>query len=157
MNNSVISKYFSAICLLLLVSFTVEAQLTLVRYDNIPVTVSGNTLDNPWAGGFNAPQFSQIDLDGDGVKDLFVFERDYNGVVKTFINNGTSGVVDYEYAPQYRAAFPKMRNWALLADYNCDGKEDIFTYAPAGIAVYRNDYDPVNGLQFTLVETTTSN
>jgi hypothetical protein len=42
--------------------------------------------------------------------------------------------------PQYETAFPKMKNWALLVDYNKDGKEDIFTYSlrGAGLDVYKN-------------------
>jgi hypothetical protein len=39
----------------------------------------------------------------------------------------------------------------LLRDYNCDGKQDIFTSVPAGVAVYRNDTEPGGKLQFTLV------
>jgi len=97
-------------------------------------------------------QFSQIDLNGDNIKDLFVFERDYDGLVKTFINKGTQDSVDYVYAPEYQSKFPQMRFWALLVDYNCDGKEDIFTWLSAGaVAVYRNDYDSINGLRFNVV------
>ncbi|MBL1280700.1 MAG: T9SS type A sorting domain-containing protein [Fluviicola sp.] len=128
-----------------------SAQLSFVRYDSIPVTITGDTLKNPWAGGLNSPQFSQIDLNGDGIKDLFAFERNWNGKVRTYINRGTPNLADYIYAPEYQSKFPPMRNWTLLVDYNCDGKEDIFTQTTAGIAVYRNDYDAVNGLSFTLV------
>jgi hypothetical protein len=127
------------------------AQKTFVRYDSVSVTLSGELLTNPWAGGLNSPQFSDIDLNGDGIKDLFVFERGSHGIVKTFINNGKKNTVDYEYAPAYQQKFPTLRYWALLVDYNCDGKEDIFTHASGGIAVYRNDYNETDGLTFTLV------
>ena len=129
----------------------VTAQLQLVRYDSIPVSRNGDTLGLAWAGGFNSPQFSSIDLNGDGVKDLFAFERDFYGMPKTFVNNGTAGKVDYTYAPFYQHGFPQMRNWALLADYNCDGKADIFTNVPFGVAVYRNDYSSEKGLKFIQV------
>ena len=39
----------------------------------------------------------------------------------------------------------------LMRDYNCDGKEDVFTSVPAGVAVYRNDTGPDGKLKFTLV------
>jgi|FLOH01.1.fsa_nt_gi hypothetical protein len=126
-------------------------QLQLVRYDSIPVTEGSFPLINAWAGGFNSPQFSEIDLNGDGINDLFAFERNWYGMVKTFINFGTNDQVDYVYDAGYQHKFPAMHNWTLLADYNCDGKNDIFTSVPAGAAVYRNDYDPVSGLNFTLV------
>lgn len=118
---------------------------------NIPVTINGNTVSLPWAGGFNAPLFSEIDLDGDGIKDLFAFEKD-GGRVSTFRNLGTANQVSYEYAPQYAKAFPKMRDWAILRDVNCDGKEDIVTSVPAGMKIYLNAFSMPQGLKFNLLD-----
>ena len=121
------------------------------RYDSIPVIIGADTLlDNAWAGGFNSPQFSEIDLNGDSIKDLFVFDRNGN-VIKTFLNKGVPGEVSYVFAPEYIPLFPELNNWVLLVDYNCDGYEDIFTHGIAGIAVYRNDYALNDTLAFTLV------
>jgi hypothetical protein len=118
---------------------------------DISVLVSGNQIRNPWTGGFNAPIFSEIDLNGDGVMDLFVFDREGNRI-STFINNGTPNQVDYVYAPEYKAKFPKdMHDWTLLRDFDCDGKMDIFTYSwSGGMTVYRNDYTVQGGLKFNL-------
>jgi len=93
----------------------------------------------PWAGGMNSCQFGEIDLDLDGIKDLFVFDRNGDRII-TFINGGTPNEIDYEYAPQYITSFPELFDWAILADYNMDGKADIFTYAKIlpGIMVYKN-------------------
>ncbi|MBL0072970.1 MAG: hypothetical protein IPP34_14690, partial [Bacteroidetes bacterium] len=78
------------------------------------MTVLGTTLKNPWVGGFNAPIFSEIDMNGDGRKDLFVFEKDGNRI-STFINQGTPNTVDYVYAPEYAKKFPvSMHDWVLL-------------------------------------------
>lgn len=123
---------------------------------NIPVTQNGGLLKNPWVGGFDTPIFQTIDLNGDGIKDLFVFEK--LGASQTFfryttyINNGTPGQTDYIYSPQYSKRFPpSLHDWVLLIDYDCDGKEDIFTYSfTGGMTVYHNDYDPVTGLKFHL-------
>ncbi len=93
----------------------------------------------PWAGGMNSCQFGEVDMNMDGIKDLFVFDR-HGDRIMTFINGGTANTVDYEYAPQYIDNFPELYDWAILVDYNMDGKEDIFTYAGTwpGIIVYKN-------------------
>ena len=148
-------KYWLFLCCLAAATGTLKAQNgEYVPAINIPVTHNGTLLENPWVGGFNAPIFSEIDMNGDGVKDLFVFDRD-GFRISTFINNGTVGQVDYHHAPEYRKRFPAgMHDWVLLKDFNCDGKEDIFTYSySGGMTVYRNDYTPQNGLQFSLAYT----
>ena len=125
---------------LLLVFFAISAfAQTPGRWLGLPVTDAGSSLTFPFSGGLNRPQFSEIDLDNDGTKDLFVFDRSGDKVL-TFLNGGTSGVVDYNFSPEYEASFPKMRYWAMLADYNCDGKEDIFCGVDGldVIRVYRN-------------------
>ncbi len=114
-----------------------------------------NILKNPWGGGMNACQFSPIDLNLDGIKDLFVYDRSSSKIL-TFINNGTPNTIDYTFAPEYAEKFPPISDWAQLLDYNCDGKEDIFTYGygSGGITVYKNISDPVNGLKFELITKT---
>lgn len=128
----------------------VLGQIQLVPYQGVEVYRQGAPLLNPWAGGLHAPQFSEIDLNNNGQKDLLVFERNFFGAVKTFINQGVEGQVNYRHAPEYQHLFPKMRNWMLLRDYNCNGREDIFTSVPGGVAVYRNQQGPDGNLQFTL-------
>jgi len=141
---------FFTIILLTLTFLTAKAQIQLVPFDSIPVEQNGNKIPNAWSGGFNCPQFSGIDLNLDGKKDLVTFERNFYGAVKTYINTGNTGESKYKYDPSYRVNFPQMRNWMLLRDYNCDGKPDIFTSVPAGIAIYRNDSDE-SALKFTKV------
>lgn len=130
-----------------------DAQISFMRMDSIQVIQNNDTLKNAWAGGFNAPQFSSVDMNGDGKNDLFVFDRD-NNLIKTFINEGISSKSSYVYAPKFIESFPKNLNgFALLADYNCDGYEDIFTYIPGGIAVYKNNFSDSGSLSFTLITT----
>lgn len=83
---------------------------------------ASDTLKFPFTGGVNAPQFSNIDYDNDGRKDLFVFDRN-TGKVLCFLNLPTG----YVHAPQYEILFPVLSQWALLRDFDGDGKEDIFT------------------------------
>lgn len=99
---------------------------------------NNDTIPFPFIGGFIAPQFSEIDLNNDGVKDLFVFDRSGNKKM-TFLNEGKAGQVSYIYAPKYEFYFPNLGSWVLLRDYNCDGKEDIFTGSQqSGFTVYKN-------------------
>ena len=68
----------------------------------------------------------------------------------TFLQKGSNGQIDLEYAPEYEKKFPRMTGWALLVDYDGDGKKDVYTSSPGGATVYRNTSDVVNGLSFTL-------
>lgn len=131
---------------------TSVAQPFMEWYDSIQVKIGAATLVNPWAGGLNFIQASNIDMNMDGIKDLFMFDRTGNKV-RTFINNGTASTVDFKYDPYYENKFPKLHDWALLVDYNCDGKEDIFGYSDygGGFKIYKNTSTILTGLQFTLV------
>ncbi len=131
-------RYFIAVFVLFCQVGLLRAQsdFRFTRYHDVPVIVSGNTLDMAWAGGINYAQFSNIDLNDDGIQDLFLFDRTGNKVL-TFVHLPGVNTL-FRYAPEYEAAFPPMQNWALLRDYNCDGKPDIFTHTPGGIRIYRN-------------------
>ncbi len=117
----------------------VHGQVGYSRSTDIKVLkTNGDTLINAWAGGFNSVQFSEIDLDLDGIKDLFVFDRTGNRI-STFINEGIPNQVSYKYDPYYIQFFPKgLEKWVLLRDYNCDGAMDIMTSFSAGVKVYKN-------------------
>ncbi|GAA4306241.1 VCBS repeat-containing protein [Nibribacter koreensis] len=98
----------------------------------------------PWAGGFNSPQFSAIDLNQDGQEDLFVFDRS-SQKVSTFLAVQANGQWEYQFAPQYVAAFPvDLKFFALLRDFNCDGAPDLFTATSQGIRVYTNTTIPTS-------------
>lgn len=126
-----------------------QAQNSFVRNSEFVVlNYAGDTLLNPWAGGFNSVQFSEIDLDLDGIMDLFVFDRSGNKI-STYLNLGIQGQVSYKHAPQYSSYFPEgLRDWVLLRDFNCDGKADIFTSDGGGVKVYLNT--SLTQLQFNL-------
>lgn len=131
-----------------------NAQVRFDRVDNILVEIAGTPLKNPWAGGINYPMTSSVDMDGDGRKDLFVYDR-YNNRLSCYLNTGSTNADDaFEYDPDMALRFPPINKWAKFYDYNCDGKEDLFMLSsvfPSGMAAWRNDYTPGGGLQFTLV------
>jgi hypothetical protein len=96
-------------------------------------------LSFPWVGGMNSCQFGEVDMNMDGIRDLFVFDRTGDRIM-TYLNGGEPNQVDYFYAPEYTGKFPALYDWVILKDYNNDGLEDIFTYARdyPGILVYKN-------------------
>lgn len=102
------------------------------------VLVNGTTLKNAFSGGLLSPQFNEIDLNLDGQMDLLVFDRDGN-VLLPFVATGSGSNTHYKFAPEYRKAFPEVVNFLVTADFNCDGKMDIFTSRlQVAIAVYEN-------------------
>ena len=114
--------------------------------DSIEVYDStGNKLDFPWTGGMNFCQFSEIDLDGDGNNDLFVFDR-YGNRILTFLKKDGNLI----FAPEYIHLFPELKYIALLRDYDLDGDMDIFSYGYTGISVYKNLMKQTGKLQFEL-------
>lgn len=90
---------------------------------------------NPLVGGFNCPEYSDVDLNNDGKLDLFVFDRIGNARA-TYLNENNK----YVFRPEYLDNFPKLNDWALLRDFNGDGIMDIFTYndgAIGGVRVFK--------------------
>lgn len=100
--------------------------------------VSVDSLQNPFSGGFNAPQFSQMHLNNDDFIDLVAFDRIGNKFF-TYLATKVSGEIVYNYAPQYEWFFPRgVENWALLYDYDLDNKPDLFCNTVFGIKTYKN-------------------
>lgn len=128
------------------------AQAGLTFTPGIPLHQAGTPMAMPWAGGLNAPQFARIDLDQDGVPDLFALDRAGN-MPLFFLNTGTAEQPHYTPTRVFDQVypFPLLHDWAQLRDYNCDGKPDIFAYTNAGFAVYRNTSDAA-GLSFVLTD-----
>jgi hypothetical protein len=120
------------------------SQMSLNRQTSLSFEENGVQFVSPLSGGINAGQFSNIDLNLDGIMDLVVFDKSGNKLSPFINDNGT-----FIYAPKYRENFPAMHDWALLTDYNCDGKNDIFTYSSGGMAVYLNTSN--TDLEFTLL------
>ena len=117
----------------------------------IPFYKNGEKIPNPTTGGLKNPMFSNFDFNGDGKKDLLIFDRE-GEVALPFIYRGIENELDYVYDHAYSQMLPKLRVFALAVDFNHDGIEDIFTggYVPTTIEVYRGKR--VNGtLQFTQV------
>jgi hypothetical protein len=114
--------------------------------DQTPVISGIDTLMNPWTGGLTAPQWSPIDFNGDGDEDLFAFDRDGSRLL-AFERNGN----ELTFRPNWVKGWPQLQEWCLLRDYDCDGKQDIFTSYQNGIHVYRNLTEDPEFPEFELV------
>ncbi|MFA0961445.1 T9SS type A sorting domain-containing protein [Roseivirga sp. BDSF3-8] len=122
--------------LLSLSFYTAHGQQPLFGYDTTPrfLNTEGRALRHGLSGGLNAPQYSTIDLNADGIQDLVLFDRTADRLL-TFLRSGDQ----WQYAPQYEHLFPAdLRYWVLLRDMNCDGRKDLVTSAGFGIDVYLN-------------------
>lgn len=147
---------FSA--LMATISFTGFTQTETYKYAHsnaTKVTQNNIELSDPWAGGFNNPQFSTMDVNLDGISDLVVFERD-GQTVKVFLKDAVTGSEEYQYDHESSKLFPvDVNDFMLLRDYNNDGKQDIFTNDSPyfnhgnGIKVYKNVSDTI--LKFELI------
>lgn len=125
------------VCLLLLPGLAQAQPFRLKLQPGVPVIYGGDTLANPWTGGLNAPQFSSLHVNGDDLEDLAVFDRSTNHLT-VYLAERRGNNTFYRYTPLYDPLFPPMQNWMLLADYDGDGRKDLFTSTEGGIKVYRN-------------------
>jgi len=142
--NSQMKPKYSLVIGLMLASLFSFSQMVLNRDTSLTFLENGQEFSSPLSGGINAGQFSNIDLNLDGVMDIVVFDKSGNKLSPFINDNG-----DFIYAPKYRTNFPNLHDWVLLVDYNCDGKNDIFTYSSGGMAVYLNT--STTELEFTLI------
>ena len=106
----------------------------------VQVSADGQVLNNAFTGGFSASQFSEIDINQDGLQDLFVFDRVGNRF-NIFQRSDVGGQVSYNVVKDYDKYFPQTCCWTLLRDFNRDGIADIFTVpsqgAISGIEMYQ--------------------
>lgn len=142
---------------LLLLVYFFPFVLSAQSFEHLSVrgtSLNGKELTSAFAGGMNAPQFSEVDLDGNGIKDLYVFDR-IGDTHLTFLQENTGDETEYRFEPRFAKNFPKCSEWILLRDYDNDGISDLFTYSGLelinGIRVFKGKYN--NGkIDFDRVE-----
>ncbi|WP_439483573.1 T9SS type A sorting domain-containing protein [Cyclobacterium plantarum] len=95
----------------------------------------GRELSMPFAGGINAAQVKEFDLDGDGIEELVVWDINA-GMIRAFKKTGGQ----FTNIPEAAFYFPDDVNaFLLLKDFDGDGRKDLFTGSPFGIKVYKNN------------------
>jgi len=118
-------------------------------YENVEVFQNGEAIANPWTGSYNSGQFWPCDVNNDGQDDLVVFDKTSDRVL-TYLAKVENGKSIWEYNTDYEHLLPPLENWIATADFNCDGKKDLFTSTAAGIKVYRNISAVPGQVAFTL-------
>ena len=130
--------------------YSQQTTLALQRNAEIRVFNEDSTLlPYPWTGGFNFCQVGTCDVNNDNQKDLVFFDRSGDRI--TLLQyTGTPGNPSWIQNIEAEPNFPDAQHFMLMKDFNCDGKEDIFTFSNSGIRVFKNDGFNGTGPQFSL-------
>ncbi|NBP06256.1 MAG: hypothetical protein EBV15_08585 [Bacteroidetes bacterium] len=91
-------------------------------YDTLPINLGNGQVETPFTGGFNSPQFVELDLNNDGSLDMVVFDRHDQKILPYIRKNGR-----WIYDTRYEKSIPRLNYWIRTADLNGDNKQDIFT------------------------------
>lgn len=132
----------------LLLAPAISAQATLgLKESGGPLVIrQGDTLKLAWAGGMHNPQIGNIDWDGDGILDLWVFEKIGQRLIPMIRDTATGNWV---YKAGYRNAVQGLRFFALSVDWNGDGKMDVVGYRWDGLQVFINQAPPGQAALFS--------
>ena len=122
------------IFIFLLSSFHLNAQ-EVYRIDQSPeVEINGTMLSSPFTGGINAAQIETIDLTGDGIEEWLTWDINSRQLL-VFKKDGET----FTHLPEMSYFFPSdISGFVVLADFDGDGKKDLFTSTALGIKAYKN-------------------
>ena len=120
--------------IILLFPWDATGQMIFDQRNDVVVTDNNSPFSLPWVGGINSAQYNTADLDGDGSPELIVYDRSADRMLIFQYHSGT-----YRPANALRYLLPQFpAGWVLFADYNKDGKKDIFSNGTRGVIVYKN-------------------
>ncbi len=98
------------------------------------IQVNGGSVQIPFSQGINSAQIQTIDLTGDGKEEWVTWDIN-SGQLQVFAKDGES----FQILPELAYYFPAdISGFLILADFDQDGKKDLFTSTPLGIKAYRN-------------------
>ncbi|MBS1491917.1 MAG: T9SS type A sorting domain-containing protein [Bacteroidetes bacterium] len=99
------------------------AQNLVQKFDGIPFNVSTGTSMAPFNGGMDNARIQFIDIDNDGKKDLFMYDRDT--LLYYYANIGTSSSPNFKLITR---SFQDLaiKNWFAFVDIDNDGDFDLF-------------------------------
>ena len=115
-------------------TFTAKAQEIYSLNNDLRIEIDGKTLASPFAGGINSAQIQTVDLNADGQEEWVVWDIN-SRQLQIFEKSGDT----FTLLPELSYLFPSdISGFLTLADYDGDGKKDLFTATALGIKVYRN-------------------
>ncbi|WP_439475145.1 FG-GAP-like repeat-containing protein [Algoriphagus formosus] len=130
-----------------LLSLPSQGQTAFTFDKSTAVDLEGKTLSSPWSGGINSAQIQTIDLNDDGAEEWVVWDIN-SRQLSVFEKSGEEFIHQSEWAYY----FPEdISGFLVLADYNSDGKKDLFTSTARGIKAYQNTSSG-NSISFELAQ-----
>lgn len=91
---------------------------------SVPLVRNSRSLQLPWCGGFNMPQFAEIRLPNKSSNTLLAYDRSSSHLTAYTFTNGT-----WVYDPATVAQVPLPNQWMRFGDWNGDGLPDLFTHS----------------------------
>lgn len=98
------------------------------------IRLKGQVLSNGFSLGINSAQIQTIDLTGDGKEEWVVWDIN-SRQLQVFEKKGEQFLI----RPELSYFFPTdVSGFLVLADFDRDGKKDLFTSTALGVKAYRN-------------------
>ncbi|TDK46684.1 FG-GAP-like repeat-containing protein [Algoriphagus formosus] len=130
-----------------LLSLPSQGQTAFTFDRSTAVNLESKTLSSPWSGGINSAQIQTIDLNDDGAEEWVVWDIN-SRQLSVFEKSGE----EFIHQPEWAYYFPEdISGFLVLADYNSDGKKDLFTSTARGIKAYQNTSSG-NSISFELAQ-----
>ena len=149
------NRLFLSILIVCLTAASLFAQFNLTRDAQWNPSLTKDGMDQVYltTGGLNNPQVHLIDIDGDGIDELYIFDK-AGDIHLAFHQSSTPGT-PFIYDVSLTEGWPETTGFVTPRDFDNDGVVDLFTFSSVSgkstMEVYKGTR--TNGrLSFELVE-----